>query len=198
MWPHEHWADQLVLLTPWLILANTAQYYSNLLLQGYTADSYLISALQGLSCPFLQDCTKSQSRFQDFALGFVELHAFDSCYFHSSRPSERSPCSPAYPPLPWVWYHVQTCWESPAPLSGALKMLNSVGQMLFSNLLLKKKKREWWNHISYGGLAHMKTSMFMCQCCLLGISKIILKTMLLHGWCLCPFFSYEEAVWWYC
>lgn len=67
-------------------------------------------------------------------------------------------------------------------------MLNSVGQMLCQippspQTCFKEKSSEWWN-INYGGLAHMKMFAFMCQYCLLGIGKIILKTCYcMHGVC---------------
>lgn len=47
---------------------------------------------------------------------------------------------------------------------------------------------ECWKHISYGGLAHMRKSMFMCQCCLLGNSKTLLKSCYcMHGVCVHSF-----------
>lgn len=148
MWPHEHWAGSSLPMIHWLVLANTAQYYSNLLLQVYSTDSYLISALQALSSPFLQNYAWSQSKFLDFAFGFVELSALDSCYFHSpglSRALWKASLLSSIP-IPPVGLLMCKLAQSPAALSGFLKMLNSVSQMLcrfpfLHKLVLKKKFR---------------------------------------------------------
>lgn len=175
-------------------LPNASQYYHNLWLQGCTAGLYLISALQALES-FSADL--HWVPVQMSGLGF--WHSWSSCiwwlllpHFQLTKgPFERLACSPEYPSI--TPPGLVLCVKLLRVLSWSLKMLNGVVQMLFQipfspqTYFRKNNNSEWWN-VNYWELAHIKISLFMCQYCLLGTSKIISKTRYcLHGVCVHSF-----------